>query len=137
MRNMLAAVVFILVLGLISCSSGEPTVPMGGQTGQVSSAVPGGKENPSIFWADPQVIQSCDDDLGQTTLYWKVPGANKVEIHVGEPKGSLFSVSGPEGSKETQNWVRDGMVFYLMDSGSGEILATCKVSVTKAGCPGA
>ncbi len=33
-------------------------------------------DRPDTFWADPKVIQSCDDLLGQTTLHWKADGVS-------------------------------------------------------------
>lgn len=92
-------------------------------------------EKPDIFWADPKVIQSCDDDLGQTTLHWNVTGISTVEVHVGTPDGPLFAMSGPVGSADTGRWVRDDMIFYLVDPATGDVLASCTVRVTSAGCP--
>ncbi len=82
-----------------------------------------------IFRADPAVIRDCLGENGKTTLYWKVPGVRKVEIHVEAAEGNLFTLSGPEGSKETGYWVKDGMKFVLLDADSGKELATINVKV--------
>ena len=82
-----------------------------------------------IFRADPAVIRDFLGENGKTTLYWKVPGVRKVEIHVEAAEGNLFTLSGPEGSKETGYWVKDGMKFVLLDADSGKELATINVKV--------
>ncbi len=82
-----------------------------------------------IFRAEPAVIRDCLGENGKTTLYWKVPDVRKVEIHVESADGNLFTISGPDGSKETGYWVRDGMKFVLLDADSGKELATIKVKV--------
>ncbi len=123
-----------LALGLILTAAG--CMQSGRQAGSSESESPRLEINkPDVFWADPKVIQSCDDDLGQTTLHWKVEGVSKVQVHVSKPDGPLFAQSGPTGSAETGNWVRDDMIFYLVDPNTGEVLASCTVRVTDAGCP--
>ena len=125
MKLFLLAPWVLLTLGFqLACSSGDGLPPASLDL-----------EKPEIFWADPKVIQSCDDDLGQTTLNWKVPGVSRVEVRVDGPEGPLFALSGAEESKETGNWVRDGMIFCLVDPDSGKLLATCRARVTRAGCP--
>ncbi len=82
-----------------------------------------------IFWAEPAVIRDCLGENGKTMLSWKVPDVRKVEIHVGAAEGNLFTISGPEGSKETGYWVKDGMKFVLLDADTGKELATIEVKV--------
>ena len=82
-----------------------------------------------IFRAEPAVIRDCLGENGKTMLSWNVPGVRKVEIHVEEAEGNLFTISGSEGSKETGYWVKDGMKFVLLDADSGKELATIKVKV--------
>ncbi|GAB4234839.1 MAG: hypothetical protein Kow00109_07950 [Acidobacteriota bacterium] len=91
--------------------------------------------DPEIFWADPKVIQVCDGDLGETTLYWKVMARTTVEVHVERPDGPLFAQGGAEGNAKTGKWVRDGMWFFLTDPERDEVIAACRVRLTKAGCP--
>lgn len=123
-----------LVLGLFLMAS---ACTQSGQQGGVSDSEGPRLEidKPDVFWADPKVVQSCDDDLGQTTLHWKVEGISTIEVHVSKPDGPLFALSGPVGSADTGLWVRDDMIFYLVDPGTGEVLASCTVRVTSAGCP--
>ncbi len=119
-----------LILAASACSqSGTQTSSTGSEKPRLEI------DKPDVFWADPKVVQSCDDDLGQTTLHWKVEGISTVEVHVSEPDGPLFALSGPVGSADTGLWVRDDMIFYLVDPGTGEVLASCTVRVTSAGCP--
>lgn len=82
-----------------------------------------------IFKAEPAVISDCLGENGKTTLSWNVPGARRVEIHVESAEGNLFTISGPEGSKETGYWVKDGMKFILLDGDSGQELAIINVKV--------
>jgi hypothetical protein len=126
-------------LALLACLLLLPS-GCGGYEGPVPGEVPadanlGELDLPEVFWADPSVIQSCDDDLGITTLHWKTDRASRVEIRVGMPEGELFALANPEGSKQTGNWVKDGMVFYLVDADTRAPLAACRVRVTRAGCP--
>ncbi len=82
-----------------------------------------------IFRAEPAVIRDCLGENGKTTLSWNVPGIRRVEIHVESAEGNLFTISGPEGSKETGYWVKDGMKFILLDADSGQELAAINVKV--------
>ncbi|HRR26493.1 MAG TPA: hypothetical protein P5568_10710 [Acidobacteriota bacterium] len=91
--------------------------------------------DPDIFWADPKVIQVCEGDLGETTLHWDVVGRTTVEVHVDGPEGPLFTRGSSQGSERTGAWVRDGMWFFLTDPATGEVIATCRVRLTRAGCP--
>jgi hypothetical protein len=127
MRFSLRLLVWVAVLLGMACDSRSPSPPPAAELKKL--------ENPEVFWADPGVIQSCDDVLGMTTLHWKVPGVTQIEIRVDAPDGNLFAVSGPEGSQETGNWVKDGSTFYLIDPDSREIVAVTRIRVTRAGCP--
>ena len=55
--------------------------------------------------------------------------SEEIEIHVESAEGNLFTISGPEGSKETGYWVKDGMKFILLDADSGQELAAINVKV--------
>lgn len=65
------------------------------------------------------VLAAPGELLGQTTLYWRVPGAARVEIHVGSPTGPLFAAAGPTGSATTGTWVTNGMAFFAQDVTNG------------------
>lgn len=122
------AVGLMLVVSACTPSDREPT--------STEADVPRLEINkPDVFWADPKVVQSCDDALGQTTLHWKVDQVRKVAVHVSKPDGALFAMSGPTGSADTGHWVRDNMIFYLVNPDTDEVLASCTVRVTSAGCP--
>ncbi|MFQ5741001.1 MAG: hypothetical protein ACE5JX_18520 [Acidobacteriota bacterium] len=90
---------------------------------------------PATFTADPNPIQVCEGPVGKTTIIWDAPGVQKVEVRVGSPDGTVFTRTGPKGSKETGQWVRNGMVFYLLDASDGFVLATVRVKFTRTGCP--
>jgi hypothetical protein len=130
MRLRLWGVLFFGVMFAAACTqSGQPASSSDSEQPRLEI------NKPDVFWADPNVVQSCDDDLGQTTLHWKVEGVSTVQVHVGTPEGALFAQSGPVGSAETGNWVRDDMIFYLVNPSNGDVLASCTVRVTDAGCP--
>jgi hypothetical protein len=61
--------------------------------------------------------------LGKTTLSWRSSNTEAVEVHVGAPDGSLLSRSGASGSATTDEWVADGMAFYLQDVSGGRPLS--------------
>ena len=82
-----------------------------------------------IFWAEPAVIKDCLGVVGKTTLRWNAPGVRKIEIHVDSADGTLFTISGNNGSKETGYWVKDGMKFVLVDAEAEKELATISVKV--------
>jgi uncharacterized protein (TIGR03118 family) len=60
----------------------------------------------------------------QTTVTWNAPSATGVEIHVGSATGTLFGEGGPSGSAETGTWVTPGLVFFLVDAVTRQVLAT-------------
>ena len=89
--------------------------------------------------ARPNPIRLSSDHqngLGVTTVSWASAKLESAEVHIGAPNGPLFSRSGPSGRKETGEWVRDGMLFYLQDVSGGlpltraNTVATVTVSVT-------
>ena len=57
--------------------------------------------------------------LGQTTLYWRVPSAAAVELHVGSPTGPMLAAGGASGSATTGIWVTNGMAFFVQDVTNG------------------
>lgn len=63
----------------------------------------------------------------QVTLNWDAPGSSGVQLYVGSPEGTLFAEGGPTGSAKTGNWAVTGMVFYLVDSVTGQTLAFATV----------
>ena len=67
---------------------------------------------------------------GVTTLAWNAPGVAVTEIHVGGSTGPLFTQGGSAGSAATGDWVSDGMIFVLLNSYTGQLLASTTVHVT-------
>lgn len=74
--------------------------------------------NPFVASPDPAPV-AYGELFGQTTLYFNVPGANTLQIHVGSPTGPLFAQTGASGTAVTGVWVSDGMTFYLQDISNG------------------
>ncbi len=66
--------------------------------------------------AHPNPIEISDNSgVGKTTLSWISRDTEKVEVHVDLPDGQIFHRTGPSGSKSTENWVSDHMIFLLQD----------------------
>ena len=84
--------------------------------------------------ANPNPVTSCGSGVGMTTLEWAADGS--VEVRIGGAGGQLFAQGGASGSKDTGNWVKDGMDFFLLDKASGETLQQQNVDLTVYGCAG-
>ena len=86
--------------------------------------------------ATPNPIQVCDGGTGQTTLSWNASGlAEETEVRVNSVDGNMLGKGGATGSVQTGEWVRDGMVFYLLNGATGEVLDRVTVHLTESGCP--
>jgi hypothetical protein len=90
-----------------------------------------------LMVASPNPIQLCEgESVGQTTIFWDVRGvAERVEVRIDSPDGTLFTDGEATGSEETGEWVTVGMVFYLVDQETGEVLDTVTITSSEAGCP--
>lgn len=79
------------------------------------------------FSLTPSAARDCAADTVYTArLDWRVqrPGKTRLEIRVGDREGPLMARSNDSsGSAETENWVRRGTWFLLLDRRSGELLA--------------
>lgn len=86
--------------------------------------------------ADPNPIKVCDGTgVGITTISWRVPKGNPIEIRMGSTTGTVFvRQSVAQGSAITGKWVSDGTRFVLLDAESRETLAILTVRVTSVGC---
>ncbi len=83
--------------------------------------------------ASPSTVPVCDGtSTGTTTIGWEHTG--NVEIRINEPDGKLFSMGGRSGSQETEKWVRNGKLFYLLDAASGDVIQELPVNTTVFGC---
>ena len=81
--------------------------------------------------AEPNPIPVAAGTLGQTVLKWNATGtAEEIEVRIGSANGVLFS-SFPEsiGNQQTGEWVKDGMVFYLLDGSTERVLDTVTVNL--------
>lgn len=61
---------------------------------------------------------------GTTTISWNAPNSSVIEIHVNSPDGPIFTHNVNSGSMATENWVTNGMVFYLQDVSGGQPLVS-------------
>jgi hypothetical protein len=76
------------------------------------------------FTIRPEVITQCDPNgLGRAQLTWRSETPGTVQIRVDGPAGvAMTGLDPPSGAAETGDWVRDGMVFVLVNE-SGQELA--------------
>jgi hypothetical protein len=83
--------------------------------------------------ANPSPVPVCDGSAkGATTIDWEY--TDKVEIRLDSPDGKIFSRNKSSGSKTTNNWVRDGKLFYMLDQSSGDVIQEMAVDTTIFGC---
>jgi hypothetical protein len=66
---------------------------------------------------------------GPSTLTWNAPTATSVEIHLNSPTGPLFAIGAKSGSVSTDNWVTQGLTFYLVDPNTSEVLKSVTPTV--------
>jgi hypothetical protein len=99
------------------------------------AASPGSRAGAALLAADPDPILDCDQvAMGSTLITWWVPGeARRIEVRVGSAEGQLFASGEGPGQAATGPWVRDAMVFYLVDAASRKVLATRRVHVIPCG----
>jgi hypothetical protein len=81
---------------------------------------------------DPNPVTSCGTGTGMTEVSWVADSS--VEIRIDSADGKVFAKSKGDGSQETGNWVKEGKTFFLVDSATGETLATNTVNLTPYGC---
>lgn len=91
----------------------------------------------AALWAEPNPAKVCDGTgLAVVKIGWRVPPGGSAEIRVGSPRGPLFACPpGAEGFVETGKWVRNNMLFILLDQKRRNVLATLKVHVSSDNCP--
>src|SRR5258708_35658667 len=83
----------------------------------------------TIFQIRPDVITECSQfGLGRATIVWNYPGPGPVQVRVGPAAVAMTGLQPPIGSGDTGNWVSDGLLFTLVDSGGQELArATARV----------
>ena len=68
----------------------------------------------TILTANPNPVMSDGHGMGQTSITWST-NATHVELRIGSPDGQLFARGGSTGTERTDNWVSNGMTFYLQN----------------------
>lgn len=73
---------------------------------------------------------------GIATVVWTAVGVTQVQIRIDSPNGQpMTGLEAPTGSARTDNWVKNGTLFYLQDAsdgnsaGAGKTLATVRAQV--------
>jgi len=85
--------------------------------------------------ASPNPVPVCDGTKnGKTKFSWDYPG--RMQLRLGSQNGTPFATFTGAGSKETGEWVRDGMMFYAVDLDSGDLVQKLQVHTTVLGCVG-
>src|SRR5260370_28392390 len=82
-----------------------------------------------ILQIRPYVVTECSQfGLGRATIAWNYPGRGPVQVRVGPAAVAMTGLQPPIGSGDTGNWVSDGLLFTLVDSGGQELArATARV----------
>jgi PKD repeat protein len=80
---------------------------------------------------DPLLVCS-PTDLPKVRVAWDAPPDLLVEIRIGSPTGTLFARSRGSGTRETGNWVSDGMQFYLIDVEAEQVLQHFRVALRRS-----
>ncbi|HYL73864.1 MAG TPA: hypothetical protein VEU96_06640 [Bryobacteraceae bacterium] len=78
----------------------------------------------------PEVITECTSPLlGREHVVWNYPGPGPVQIRLGAADGiPMTSFTRPQNSADTGDWVRDGLIFVLVDA-TGQELARATAHV--------
>ena len=103
-----------------------------------SSATAAASDSATLTASPNPIPVPAGSSLGQTTISWNAPGAQIIQVRVGAPNGTLFTDNVNSGSMMTEQWVTNGMVFYLQDVSLGQpntsanTLATLTVNLQQA-----
>src|SRR5258708_378189 len=83
----------------------------------------------TILEIRPDVITECSSfGLGRTTIVWNYAGPGPVQVRVGLAAVPMTGFQHSIGGGETVNWVSDGPLLPLVDSGGQELArATARV----------
>lgn len=87
-----------------------------------AAAKPPATEKPELK-IDPPAARGDRNGLAAVTINWRAPAGTAVELHIGKSDGPLFAGGNGSGTARTQQWVRDGMIFYLQDVTAGKPLS--------------
>jgi hypothetical protein len=88
---------------------------------------------PSMPYAAPGVqftVDALPGDCSRASVAWEVPEdtASKIEIQIDSEARKVFARSSDQkGHQDTGPWVKPGLAFYLVDRGSGKVLAATQV----------
>jgi hypothetical protein len=107
--------------------------PGGGASNQIGLEVRAPTSPQATITASPNPITAAGSNPeGDTTLAWSAPGYSAVEVHSGSPAGPLVISGGSSGSTPVNGINRFGAVFYLVDPGAQNALATVNVTLQAA-----
>ena len=105
-------------LGLCTDSLGN--IYFGTSANTVRVLIPqGGYQTGVSLSASPEFLPP---GLGVTSVNWDAPSSASTELHVNSASGTLFAGGSSSGSAITGDWATAGMTFYLLDSGTKQLL---------------
>jgi hypothetical protein len=83
----------------------------------------------TVFQIRPDVITECaSNGLGRATIAWNYAGPGPVQVRVGPSGVPMTGLQPSIGTGDTRDWVSDGLLFTLVDSGGRELArATARV----------
>ena len=140
-----ATISLALALALTACSrSAPPADNLPSTTAAARAAAPAGSASaaapaPAVvsdvaFSVEPGSVYNCEGrDRTISTVKWNVtrPGVNEIKVQVmgpGDTQKKTLAVMRPVGEAATGNWVAKGVKFDLVNSETGEQLATYTVN---------
>src|SRR5579864_5792553 len=87
-------------------------------------------QSQTVLQLVPEVITACTPPLlGREHVVWNYPGAGPVQIRLGAADGiPMTSFKRPQNSADNGDWVRDGLIFVLVDA-TGQELARATAHV--------
>lgn len=139
------AISLALALALTACSRSAPPADnlpsTTTATGDAAPASPASVAAPApvvvsdvSFSVEPGSVYNCEGrDRTISTVKWNVtrPGVNEIKVQVmgpGDTQKKTLAVMRPVGEAATGNWVSKGVKFDLVNSETGEELATYTVN---------
>jgi hypothetical protein len=76
-----------------------------------------------VLTIEPSPATGCENGLARVRLSWREAGPGRVQVRVGSVAGSAMTGwEAGEGSAETGVWVKNGMLFFLVNEQGQEMV---------------
>ena len=89
-----------------------------------------------VLVASPDRGPACGATNFRVHFDWSVSSvrmADKYMLRVDSPIGGLLASGGREGHADTGDWVKVGQWFFLVDGGTGEVVAALRIGPDECG----